>query len=165
MSETFQNPRVFEVNFIPNSYPHNSLISEKIEIRELFTACQPVPATVKGASFQKFKHLNLAASFSNDDVSSKPSSFIIMTRYYRGSAFNSWIRNARLFSFWRYWNDGAFWYFEHVGEGVLKFWNTFTVHSLTFSRSLSLSSIVAFFLSSFLSLNPLFLLFFFLNGS
>jgi hypothetical protein len=52
-----------------------------MEIRELFTACQPVPATVMGASFQKFKHLNLAASFSNDDVSSEPSSFIIMTRY------------------------------------------------------------------------------------
>jgi hypothetical protein len=82
-------PRHNSDNFIPNSYPPNSLISEKIEIRELFTACQPVPATVKGASFQKFKHLNLAASFSNDDVSSKPSSFIIMTRYYRGCAFNS----------------------------------------------------------------------------
>jgi hypothetical protein len=60
-----------------------------MEIRELFTACQPVPATVKGASFQKFKHLNLAASFSNDDISSEPSSFVIMKRYYRGSVFNS----------------------------------------------------------------------------
>jgi hypothetical protein len=46
----------------------------------------------------------------------------------------------------------------------LMFWNTFTIHSLTYSRSLSLSSIVALFLSSFLSLKPLFLLPF-SNGS
>jgi hypothetical protein len=70
-----------------------------MEIRELLSVCQPVPATVKGASFQQFKHLNLTASFSNDDVSSVPPSFVIMKRYYRGSAFNFGIRNVRLFNF------------------------------------------------------------------
>jgi hypothetical protein len=49
-----------------------------METRELLSICQPVPATVKGASFQQFKHLNLTASFSNDDVSSVPPSFVIM---------------------------------------------------------------------------------------
>jgi len=41
------------------------------------------------------------------------------------------------------------------------FWNTFTIHPLTYFHSLSLSSIVAIFLSSFLSLKLLFLLPFF----
>jgi hypothetical protein len=95
----FLNPRVSRINFIPNSYPPNSLISEINGNKRIIQTCQPVPATVKGASFQQFKHLNLAASFSNDDVSSEPPSFVIMKRYYRGSAFKSWIRNARLFNF------------------------------------------------------------------
>jgi hypothetical protein len=51
----FLDPRVSRVNFTPNSYPPNSLISEIMEIRELLFVRHSVLATVKGASFQQFK--------------------------------------------------------------------------------------------------------------
>jgi hypothetical protein len=88
------NPRVYRVDFIPNSYPPNSLIlgingNERI----IFFL------SIEGASFQQFKHLNFTAFFPNDDVSSVPPSLVIMKRYFLGNAFNSGIRKARLFTF------------------------------------------------------------------
>lgn len=65
-----------------------------MEIRELFSVL-----SIEGASFQQFKHLNLTASFPNDDVSSVLASLVIMNRYFLGSALNSGIRQARLFTF------------------------------------------------------------------
>jgi hypothetical protein len=93
-SETSLNPRVYRVDFIPNSYPHNSLILEINGNKRIIFFL-----SIEGASFQQFKHLNFTASFSNDDVSSVPPSLVIMKRYFLGSAFNSGTRKARLFIF------------------------------------------------------------------
>jgi hypothetical protein len=46
-----------------------------LKLRELFIACQPLPAiafVINGASFQKFECLNLIAYFSHKDISPEP---------------------------------------------------------------------------------------------
>jgi len=56
----------------PTVTPLILLFQNKLKLRELFIACQPVLAiafVINGASFQQFKCLNLTTSFSAKDVS------------------------------------------------------------------------------------------------
>jgi hypothetical protein len=90
-------------NFIPNSYPPNSLISEITEIRELFFISHSSSATLYlslwRARFFKISNIQtllLLLPMMTSALYSRLS--VIMKRHCRGGAFNPGIRKARLFT-------------------------------------------------------------------